>query len=246
MKKHHARSCIGTSGYQYKHWRGPFYPVDMPTGEWFGFYSRQFDTVEINNTFYHLPDAATFDRWREQAPEEFCFALKFSRFGSHMQCLKDPESTLGRFMDMAKRLGANRGPILVQLKPHWGLHLERLRGFLRTMPSGQRWAFEFRDPRWLCDEVFNALRRRNAALCVHDMLEDHPYEITADWVYLRFHGNHYRGSYSHQFLTARAREISRHLADGLDVYAYFNNDAAGHAVRNALQLRTYVGRTHRA
>lgn len=145
-------------------------------------------------------------------------------------------------MERAKRLGPHLGPILVQLKPDWRVDLERLRGFLRAMPGEQRWAFEFRDPSWLCGAVFDALREHNAALCVHDMLDAHPREVTANWVYLRFHGDHYRGCYSDQFLTARARQIADYLAHGLDVYAYFNNDAEGHAVRNARTLRESVAR----
>jgi len=240
--KRRARAYIGASGYQYGHWRGVFYPETLPKKQWFEHYSRNFDTVEINNTFYRLPDASTFDAWREEAPRNFCYALKFSRYGSHLKCLKDAESTIGRFMRRAKRLGPHLGPILVQLKPHWGLDLDRLCGFLRAAPMERRWAFEFRDPAWLCDEVFGLLRKHNAALCIHDMLEEHPYELTTGWVYLRFHGDHYGGSYSHQFLAACAKRIATHLGDGLDVYAYFNNDAQGCAVRNALDLSRYVRR----
>lgn len=236
-----ARAYIGTSGYQYNHWRGVFYPGEMPKVQWFDYYCRHFDTVEINNTFYHLPEASTFDSWRKQAPEHFCYVLKFSRYGSHLKCLKDPENTVGTFMERAERLGPHLGPILVQLKPNWRLDLERLRLFLRAVPRDQRWAFEFRDPSWLCDEVFEALRRHNAALCIHDMLDNHPHEITADWVYFRFHGNGYSGSYSHQLLTAHARQISRCISDGMDVYAYFDNDAEAYAVRNAMDLRRFVG-----
>jgi uncharacterized protein YecE (DUF72 family) len=240
--KGRGQAYIGTSGYQYNHWRGPFYPDDVPKKRWFDYYCRHFDTVEINNTFYRLPDAPTFDAWREQAPEHFCYVLKFSRYGSHLKCLKDPESTIGMFMERAERLGPHLGPVLVQLKPNWGLDLERLRHFLQAAPKKQRWAFEFRDPSWLSDEVFDALRQHNAALCIHDMLDHHPYVVTADWVYLRFHGNHYSGSYSHQFLVARAQRIADHIAHGLDAYAFLNNDAEGHAVRNALDLRRYVRR----
>jgi len=231
---------IGTSGYQYPHWRGRFYPQDMPKRRWFEHYAAHFDTVEINNTFYHLPAASTFDAWREQTPREFLYVLKFSRYGSHLKCLKDPRDTIGAFLERAERLGPFLGPILVQLKPNWGRDLERLKGFLNAMPHDRRWAFEFRDPSWLTGGVFDALRRHNAALCLHDMLENHPEVVTADWTYLRFHGDRYSGSYSHQYLTARARRMAGWLADGLDVYAYFNNDAEGHAVRNALDLKRYV------
>ena len=116
----------------------------------------------------------------------------------------------------------------------------RLARFLNAGPRRHRWAVEFRDRRWLCDEIFDILRAHGAALCVHDMIPDHPRLVTTRWVYLRFHGNRYGGSYSPQYLTARANEIQIYLADGLDVYAYFNNDAEGYAVQNAADLRRYV------
>ncbi len=234
------QAYIGTSGYQYKHWRGPFYPEHIPQEEWFAHYTRHFRTVEINNTFYHLPEASTFKSWRKNAPPGFCYTLKFSRYGSHLKCLRSPEDTIGRFLERAHHLGPHLGPILVQLKPNWHLNLQRLRHFLQAAPRSHRWAFEFRDPSWLCEEVFDVLREHNAALCIHDMLADHPYAVTTNWVYLRFHGDHYAGSYSHQFLSARARRIVQHLANGQDVYAYFNNDAQGHAAQNALALQRYI------
>lgn len=231
---------IGTSGYQYPHWRGVFYPEDLPKKKWFAHYRANFDTVEINNTFYHLPEAETFDAWREAVSAPFCYVLKFSRYGSHLKCLKDPESTIGAFLERATRLGPTLGPILVQLKPNWSRDLERLRAFLAAAPATQRWAIEFRDPSWLCSESFDLLREFNAALCIHDMLSDHPREVTADWVYLRFHGDHYSGSYSHQFLSAQARRIQAYRQKGLDVYAYFNNDMEGYAVQNAQALKRYI------
>lgn len=231
---------IGTSGFQYDHWRGVLYPDDLPKTRWFDDYARHFDTVEINNTFYNLPAADTFRRWARKTPEGFCYALKFSRYGSHLKCLKDPESTTRKFMERAALLGNHLGPILVQLKPNWGRDTERLRHFLEAAAPGQRWTVEFRDPSWLCDEVFDVLREHEAALCIHDMVPDHPSEVTATWVYLRFHGDHYTGSYSRQYLTARASDIAEHVHQGRDVYAYFNNDAHGHAVLNAQTLRRYV------
>ena len=231
---------IGTSGYQYDHWRGSFYPNALPKKEWFAHYARHFDAVEINNTFYHLPSAETFEHWREAAPTGFCYALKFSRYGSHLKCLKDPEATVGKFLDAARRLNEYLGPVLVQLKPNWTSDLPRLRAFLETVPRDVRWAVEFRNPDWLRPEAFDLLREFNAALCVHDMLPDHPRETTADWVYLRFHGDHYHGSYSPQFLTALAGRIREHLDEGRDVHAYFNNDAEGFAVENARDLMRYL------
>jgi len=242
MSKTHRGECrIGTSGYEYKHWRGPFYPKGLPQQKRFDYYAERFDTVEINNTFYNLPEASTFDAWRERAPDEFRYALKFSRYGSHMKKLKAPEETIGLFMERARRLKSFLGPVLLQLPPRWKCNPERLDRFLSETPSDARWAVEFRDPSWLCPEIYAILRKHGAALCIHDMIPGHPREITADWTYLRFHGDHYTGSYSHQFLSAQARRLQDYLDDRLDVYAYFNNDEKAYAVSNALDLRRYVG-----
>jgi uncharacterized protein YecE (DUF72 family) len=236
---------VGTSGYQYRHWRGDFYPRGVPTKGWFAHYAGRFDTVEINNTFYNLPDAGVFDGWREEAPPGFRFALKFSRYGTHMKHLKDPEATLDRFLERAERLRSALGPVLVQLPPRWSADPDRLDAFLRVAPRRHRYAVEVRDPSWLCDAVYEALRRRGAALVIHDALEDHPVLLTADWTYLRFHAPHhrgrrYRGGYSPQALSGQARRIRRWLHGGHDVYAYFNNDVGGHAPWNALDLRRFV------
>ena len=231
---------IGTSGYQYDHWRGRFYPEHLKKKEWFEHYAEHFDTVEINNTFYHLPGEETFRSWAAAAPDGFCFVLKFSRYGSHLKCLKDPEASISVFLDGARLLGDHLGPILVQLKPNWTVNLDRLSGFLAAAPSDQRWALEFRHPSWLCDDVYALLRRHNAALCIHDQLDNHPHEVTADWVYLRFHGANDGGNYSSQYLTARADEVACHAVEGRDVYAYFNNDARGYAVDNARDLKRHV------
>jgi len=159
---------IGTSGYQYDHWRGIFYPEKMAKKDWFTFFAAAFDTVEINNTFYHLPQAATFDAWRAQAPHGFCFALKYSRFGSHLKHLKDPASHLRPFLERAERLKPHLRPILVQLPPQWGVAADRLEEFLAAAPHRRRWAIEFRHPSWLCDTIYRILRKYGAALCIHD------------------------------------------------------------------------------
>ena len=240
MSRKKAQFRIGTSGWQYDHWKGRFYPEDLRKSEWFDHYARHFDTVEVNNTFYHLPEADTFDSWREQSPNGFRYVLKFSRYGSHIKKLKDPDASIGMFLERAERLGGLLGAILVQLPPNWHGNVERLDAFLAAAPKHQRWAVEFRNPEWLREETFETLRRHGAALCVHDLIDDHPREVTADWVYLRFHGAGDGGNYTHQALTASARRIKRHMGDGLDVYAFFNNDARGHAVENARALRRYV------
>ena len=240
-----ATAHVGCSGYVYGHWQGVFYPDDLSRNRWFEHYALHFDTVEINNTFYTLPEADTFDAWRERAPRGFQYALKLSRYGTHMKHLKDPQEWLGRFLERAERLGASLGPILVQLPPHWHADPDRLSRFLAIAPVRHRWAIEFRDESWLCDEICDILREHGAALCLHDLVDDHPRVVTADWVYLRFHGagseGRYTGSYSYQALTALAKRIREHLSNGLDVFAYFNNDQHGHAVHNARDLRRYVG-----
>jgi uncharacterized protein YecE (DUF72 family) len=235
-----ARVRIGTSGYQYRHWKRLFYPQELPQREWFAYYAKHFDTVEINNTFYGLPAEQTFVAWRKQAPPGFLYALKFSRYGSHLKRLKDPQATIRTFLQRARRLGKFLGPILVQLPPNWRVDPDRLAGFVKTAPRRVRWAFEFRDASWLCEEIFAILEGHNAALCIHDMIENHPRRVTADWVYLRFHGRHYSGSYTAQQLEAEGNWIKQQLANGRDVYAYFNNDAQGYAVTNASDLRRYV------
>jgi uncharacterized protein YecE (DUF72 family) len=238
------RLRVGTSGYQYDHWRGLFYPAGLAKKRWFAHYAGHFDTVEINNTFYRLPAAATFDAWREAAPKGFCYALKFSRWGTHLKRLTDAKATIDLFLERAERLGNSLGPILVQLPPRWRANPERLDEFLAHAPKRHRWAVEFRDPSWLCAEVYAVLRRRRAALCFHDRLADHPRAVTADWVYQRFHGVEYGGDYGRRTLRAEAEQMRGWLADGLDVYAYFNNDVGGFAVPNARDLRRLVLRSN--
>lgn len=234
------RFILGTSGWDYGHWSGVFYPDGLPRREWFDFYAGQFQTVEINNTFYRLPGEATFDSWRDKAPAGFAYTLKFSRYGSHIKRLRDPADTISVFMARAERLGSHLGAILVQLPPHWRANSQRLDRFLAATPRHRRWAVEFRDADWLRPEIFEVLERHGAALCIHDLLPDHPWELTANWAYLRFHGATGNGDFSPQFLSARADRIARLLRAGRDVYCYFNNDSEGFAPKNAMALGRYV------
>jgi len=231
---------IGTSGYHYEHWKNVFYPEDLKKKAWFGYYAKHFNTVEINNTFYKLPAESTFQTWRDRAPKEFLYALKFSRYGSHLKKLKDPGDGITEFANRIKPLGPAAGPILVQLPPRWHPNPQRLAAFLKEAPEYLRWAVEFRNAEWLCEEIYGILKSYNAALCIHDMLADHPRLLTANWTYIRFHGNHYKGSYPYQALSAWAQWIKERLAEGCDVYAYFNNDEEGYAVQNAASLKRYV------
>lgn len=240
----HNRAHIGCSGYDYRDWRGRFYPENMKHAEWFAHYAGRFDCVEINNTFYNLPEASTFDAWRERAPSGFVYALKLSRYGTHMKRLKDPRSWIDNFLERAERLGEHLGPILVQLPPNWHADPDRLRGFFDTAPRTYRWAIEFRDPDWLRDDVYAILEDANAALVIHDLIDDHPRVVTADWVYVRYHGasstTKYAGSYSHQSLTADAQRYAEWIREGREVFAFFNNDVGAQAPKNAAQLRGYV------
>jgi uncharacterized protein YecE (DUF72 family) len=235
---------IGTSGFQYDHWRDRFYPPGLPRKCWLQYYVRHFDTVEINNTFYGLPKAEVFTTWREAAPPGFRYALKFSRYGTHMKRLRDPRASLDIYLEHAENLKRHLGPVLVQLPPHWHVDVRRLDAFLDAASRRHRWSVELRDPSWCCAEVYAVLRSHNVALCQHDMLGAHSRIVTADWVYMRFHGpgatGRIGGRYTPQALTAHARRIAGYLSRGLDVYAYFNNDERAYAVRNAQDLRRFV------
>jgi uncharacterized protein YecE (DUF72 family) len=206
----------------------------------------------VNNTFYRLPEPGTFDAWRAQAPAGFLYALKLNRYGTHRRRLREPRAWLGNFVERAVRLGPALGPTLVQLPPRWRRDIDRLGAFLEVATSGDlgpaqlRWAVEFRDPSWLHDDTFRLLRQYKVALCVHDLLPDHPWLITSDWAYCRFHGpeamrRKYSGEYGATRLAKPGHTLSKWREDGYDVYAYFNNDEEGAAVRDAEWLRDRLG-----
>lgn len=234
---------VGCSGFHYPHWRGDLYPAGLPASRWFEHYARRFDAVELNNTFYRLPTARAVAGWRAQAPPGFLFAVKMSRFATHLKRLLDPRPVLRVFLRRMERLGPSLGPVLVQLPPGWRPELERLDAWLSVAPRRLRWAVEVRDRRWLGPDLYALLERHGAALVIHDRLPRHPRRLTCGWTYLRFHGSGYQGSYSSQALSAWARRIAAWLEQGIDVHAYFNNDLGGHAPRNALALRRYVAWT---
>jgi uncharacterized protein YecE (DUF72 family) len=234
---------VGCSGWVYKDWRGVVYPAGLPQRDWFAYYAEQFNTVEINNTFYRLPTAKTVEHWAAQAPPGFVYSLKLGAFGSHRMKLRDAASWLPNHIDRVRGLGPALGPNLVQLPPHWRRDAGRLDEFLAAAPTDIRWAVELRDPSWLHDDVFSVLERHGAALCIHDLLPDHPWELTTSWAFVRFHGpravgDPYHGRYGGRRLWRPARRLEHWLRVGVDVYAYFNNDAEGHAVADAQWLRT--------
>jgi uncharacterized protein YecE (DUF72 family) len=233
---------IGCSGWQYKHWRGDFYPADLPQSRWLEHYARRFETVEINNTFYRLPEAATFEAWRQRAPRRFLYAVKASRFLTHMKKLKDPEAPLELFFSRAQRLGRTFGPVLYQLPPRWPVNLERFEAFLKALPRRRLHAIEFREPSWYADEVLSLMARHRAALCLHDMRgSESGQRAVGPFVYVRFHGpQKYGGRYPDATITNWAEWLADRMKDGRRVFAYFNNDTGGHAPRDAVRLRDAI------
>lgn len=241
MKK--ARFFVGTSGWSYNHWRGLFYPVDMPPRRWFAHYYRHFSTVEINYTFYRLPAEKTFVRWREESPAQFVYALKAPRTITHFRKLRRTQGTLDRFLERARLLGSKLGPILYQLPPNLRFEAERLAEFLDLLPGDLQHAIEFRDQSWHRDEVFELLREKGVTFC-HISLPGLPcpFVITGPFVYMRMHGVgvKYCGTYDGEQLRHLARRSSRLLEQRYDTYVYFNNDAEAYAVENAWGLGQLV------
>lgn len=235
---------IGTSGWHYKHWLGPFYPPKLPASRRLEFYTQHFDTVELNNTFYRLPTEKGVDQWREGTPPGFRFAAKGSRFLTHMKKLKDPDVGVGRYFEKVERLARKLGPIVFQLPPFWEVDVGRLEGFLRALPAGHRYAFELRNPTWHCEPVYRLLREHNAAFCIFEIagFRTEPW-ITADFTYVRLHGpgGAYQGSYNEETLAQWADRIANWRQKLKAVYVYFDNDQAAFAVENALTLKRLVG-----
>lgn len=253
---------IGTSGWVYRHWLGVFYPPDLPSERQLPFYAEHFSSVEVNFSFYRLPERTVFETWRRQTPDGFLFAVKGSRYLTHMKKLKDPEEPLGRLMERAGGLGPKLGPILFQFPHTWRANVERLAHFLealepyRRMDGGtqeypenpekregrqvqegeQRFAFEFRHQSWLVPQVYKLLEGIGAALCLP--LSPHvPLDIrlTAPWTYIRMHGGQHGIGYDDELHTW-ADHIQRFRGQGADVHVYFNNDPEGHAIRDAARL----------
>ena len=234
---------IGTSGWHYGHWVGPFYPPDQPSAGLLSFYSVEFDTVEVNNSFYRLPQIETLLAWKEGTPDSFTFAFKASRYLTHMKKLRGIEDALTTMIDRARLLGSKLGPILFQLPPRWRVDAERLGQFLRLIPQPLRVAVEFRDPSWFADDTYDVLRKSEAGFCIYDLAgSTSPTVVTSDLVYVRLHGPYgpYQGLYDAGTLSIWAERISIWHAEGKDVYCFFDNDERGYAVQNARELKTLL------
>jgi uncharacterized protein YecE (DUF72 family) len=235
-----AELWIGTSGWVYKHWIGVLYPPKLPAGRYLPRYAAEFPTVEINRSYYRLPERSVVEAWRQQSPPGFLFAVKASRFLTHMKKLKDPEQPLERLMTAAAGLGEKLGPVLFQFPRQWRMNLERLDDFLGALRpyAPTRFAFEFRHASWLVPAVYARLERAGCALCLPvgwgiplDV------QVTAPWTYIRMHGGETTNAFADQELATWAARIGEYLASGTDVYTYFNNDPWGDAVRDAARLR---------
>jgi len=236
---------IGTSGWHYDHWKHRFYPEELNKRRWLEFYAGHFTTVELNNSFYRLPSETAFATWYESSPASFTFAVKVSRFITHVKRLKDTEEAVGRFITRAKILEEKLGPLLYQLPPNMHRDDEKLVSFLSILPEEMKHVFEFRHQSWLEGKVFEILCQHNAGFCIFDMPSlSCPLVATADFAYVRFHGSTglYSSCYSDEELADWAKKLTDLAVNLKAVYIYFNNDAEAFAVRNAVTLRSYLER----
>jgi len=234
-----AKVHIGTSGWHYLHWKGSYYPEKLSPKRFLETYAKDFHTVEINSTFYKLPEISTLKNWKQSVPGDFLFSVKMSRYITHTKRLNNPTNSLKKFFNRIQQLKGNLGVILIQLPPNWSVNIERLAAFFKVLPKGYRYAFEFRDESWLCDEVFALLKRHNSALCFYEFGEQKTENVlTADFVYIRLHGpkKAYQGSYSNQALGRWAKNIQEWRRKKKEVFCYFDNDEKGYAPKNALSL----------
>ena len=228
---------VGTSGWHYPEWRGSLYPDEVPVRHWLEHYAEQFSTVEVNNTFYRLPDRSVFERWRDATPPSFVFAPKMSRFLTHVKRLKEPAEPIARYLDRAEALGPKLGPTLVQLPPNLAVDVALLDRLLDSWPDRWRLAIEFRHESWFTEEVTRRLTAHDVALCLGDRDEEPvtPMIRTSSWAYVRFHAG--RGDplpcYREATLSRWSTALARSFDPSDDVYAYFNNDPNGCAPRDA-------------
>jgi uncharacterized protein YecE (DUF72 family) len=232
---------IGCSGWNYAHWRERVYPKGLPPGRWLEYYATLFDTVEVNTTFYRLPTRSAVAGWVERTPKSFLFTVKASRYLTHIKRLTDMESGVARFYERIEPLvqSGKLGPVLWQLPATFRRNDERLASALEHLPEG-RHCFEFRHESWFEDDVYALLRKRGVALVIGDNPKRpfQTHDLTADWTFIRFHYGHRgrNGNYSERELEEWRRRVAAWRAR-VDVYAYFNNDWEGYAVKNALWLR---------
>jgi len=238
------KAYIGTSGWKYRHWEGNFYPDDLKKKDQFKYFTEHFDTVELNNSFYRQPSIDNFKQWQLQSPKNFTYAVKANRYFTHLKKLKVEQAEILDFLEASEGLENKLGPILFQLPPKWKLNTERLERFLEMLPKKHRYTFEFRNPSWYHDDVFTLLAKYNCAFCIYELVgHQSPILSTADFVYIRLHGpeGKYQGSYNNNSLTKWNNMLISWIKEGKDVYLYFDNDQAGYAAFNALEIKKMIG-----
>ena len=238
------RLYIGTSGFTYNHWRDVFYPRELSEKKWLEYYARHFSTVEINSSFYHLPRLSTCKNWGERVPENFLFAMKASRYITHIKKLRDIEEPVKNFFQVIHSLEKKLGPILFQFPPGMKKDIPLLEDFIEKLPRGFCHVFEFRNRTWFEDDLFNLLDNRGITFCIHDLPKRAtPYVETGNFNYVRFHGAQaaYSSFYSEKELEKWARRFIECTKTGKDVFSYFNNDMHGYAIENAKTLKHILG-----
>lgn len=239
---------VGTSGWSYKHWKTIFYPPEVKASEWFEYYATQFDCVELNASFYRLPQAQTVKDWKKRAPDDFKFCFKMSRYITQMKKLNDVEEPLKLFFDRFQPLRHCAGPVLIQLPPNLGFNAERAEHFFKLLKRyrAYRFALETRHESWLTQPALDLMQKYSIAFVIAESGGRFPSQqaVTTDFIYLRFHGPDaqalYASEYSPQALKECARCIRQWLDEKREVWAFFNNDIHGFAFKNARELRELV------
>lgn len=231
---------IGASGWNYDGWKGVFYPEKITGNAMLDAYVKTFSTVEVNGTFYSLPEPETVADWSRRVPADFLFSVKASRYITHMKKLKDPEEPLSNLFEILESFGDKLGPVLFQLPPGWNADTERLEHFLKQLPKCFRYTFEFRDESWFCEEVYALLDQYRVSLCFYDYeKKQSPHHHFADFVYLRLHGPEataYKGSYPDETLDDYAKNCLSWRKNGQSIFVYFDNDEKAQAPRDAQRL----------
>lgn len=244
MKKAiHRKIHIGTSGWYYDYWKGLYYDEQTPSKEFLTQYSLDFETVEINNTFYRLPSIDAIRHWKKSVPKRFIFSLKASRYITHIKRLNEPKKSLKTFFQQIRPLKSQIGVILFLIPDYVPINCERFGNFLQMLPKGYRYAFEFRNPSWFDESIYELLRNHKAAFCIYDLNgKTSPKILTADFVYVRLHGpkRAYRGSYSQKALRLWAKDFEHWAKSGKEIFCYFNNDESAYAPLNALAMKKFI------
>ncbi len=235
---------IGTSGWQYKEWKGQFYPESINNEKMLEKYHESFSTVEVNNSFYQLPAEDTLNNWSEQTDDDFIFAMKANRYITHMKKLNEPQEALEKMFDRFDVIDPKIGVILFQLPPNWNSDPDRLKKFCDLLSEKYRYSFEFRNDTWYNDDIYEILNTYNCALCINDIDGKlSPMKFTTDFTYIRLHGpnERYKGSYSNEQLSNWKENIENSLKETNEIFCFFNNDTNAHAPHNAEKLKNLFG-----